>query len=91
VREFPEGAWIEDVDLDVLYKRDEGVCGLCLKPCSRNQASRDHIVPISRGGKHEYSNVRLTHKKCNSYKGDKMDDEIIIPRKRGRKGRNAIT
>jgi 5-methylcytosine-specific restriction endonuclease McrA len=88
MREFPEGCWVEHIDLDVLYKRDEGICGICFKTCARNQASRDHITPIARGGKHEYANVRLAHKKCNSYKGDRMDEEIFIPRKRGRKGRN---
>jgi 5-methylcytosine-specific restriction endonuclease McrA len=88
MRELPEGAWIETIDLDVLYKRDGGICGICLKPCTRNQASRDHIVPLARGGLHEYANVRLSHKRCNNYKGDKLDEEIFIPRKRGRKGRN---
>jgi len=93
VREFPEGAWIEHVSLDVLYKRDNGICQLCLKPCSRRQASRDHRIPIARGGEHSYANVQLAHKLCNSHKGDKLEEEMVIPvpPKLGRKGRTTLS
>lgn len=89
MREFPPGVWVEDVDLDILFKRDEGVCQLCHQPCSRKLASRDHIVPIARGGMHCYDNVQLAHKACNSYKGDKLEDELMLPNpwRRNRKGR----
>jgi 5-methylcytosine-specific restriction endonuclease McrA len=31
----------------------------------------DHIVPLSRGGTHEPSNVQLAHYGCNSKRGAK--------------------
>jgi hypothetical protein len=32
----------------------------------------DHIVPISRGGRHTWDNVAPTHKRCNESKGAKL-------------------
>lgn len=40
-----------------------------------NAATLEHIVPLSRGGKHEWSNVAPAHAKCNYDKDDKMMEE----------------
>ena len=37
-----------------------------------NYPSVDHIVPLSKGGTHTWSNVKLAHKHCNSKKCDKI-------------------
>ena len=37
-----------------------------------NYPSVDHIVPLSKGGTHTWSNVKLAHKRCNSKKCDKI-------------------
>ncbi len=79
MREFPDGIWVETVSLNVLYSRDKGICQLCRKPCSRNQASRDHIKPVSRGGEHSYANTQLAHKRCNAQKGDQLEAEMMLP------------
>lgn len=79
MRDFPVGQWVEEVSLDVLYKRDQGICRLCDKPCSRNHASRDHIVPVSRGGEHSYANTQLAHKRCNAQKGALLEEEMMLP------------
>jgi 5-methylcytosine-specific restriction endonuclease McrA len=55
----------------VLYKRDKGICQLCLKRCTREDASRDHVIPISEGGEHSYKNCVLAHLRCNSSKGNR--------------------
>ena len=54
------------------------VCGICGKaidltlpighPYSFNA---DHIVPVSKGGTHDYSNLRASHQVCNLKRGDK--------------------
>jgi 5-methylcytosine-specific restriction endonuclease McrA len=61
--------YVEAVSLDVLYQRDKGICQLCHKPCKRQEASRDHVVPIVEGGEHSYRNCVLAHRRCNSGKG----------------------
>ena len=63
---------------------DNGVCGICGLPVSYDKspsdiwaATIDHIVPLSRGGKHELSNCQLAHRLCNSTKQDDIEDYHI--------------
>lgn len=77
------GDW--SINLKELFQRDDGVCHICGKPCDwedyREESgafiagddypSIDHVIPLSRGGAHEWSNVRLAHFICNSIKSDK--------------------
>lgn len=75
-----------DITLEEVFRRDGGVCYLCGKPCDwadtvfrngRKYASKhyptiDHVRPLSKGGRHEWKNVRLAHLSCNSSKGAKL-------------------
>jgi 5-methylcytosine-specific restriction endonuclease McrA len=58
-------AFVESVDIEMIYARDSGICQLCKKPVPREQASMDHIIPLSAGGAHASWNVQLTHLRCN--------------------------
>lgn len=62
-----------------LYKKDEGICGICTEPVEISNASIDHIVPVSKGGTHTWDNVQLAHYKCNMLKSNKEMDEIDGP------------
>lgn len=62
------------MDLDELVKRDK-VCHICGKggfdPRSKaRRATRDHVIPRSRGGPGTDDNIRLAHWRCNQLKGD---------------------
>lgn len=73
-----------DITLEKLYIRDNGICYLCGKPCDwndyiirddikicgNNYPSQDHVIPLARGGKHQWENVRLAHWMCNIKKSD---------------------
>ena len=56
---------------------DEGeVCLLCFEPVDKTipsphpmSPSVDHVIPRSRGGSDEKSNLRLTHRGCNMKRG----------------------
>lgn len=79
------GVFDKDISLEKLITRDDGVCYICGKPINRNDyavingikvcgneyPSIDHVVPVSKGGTHMWSNVRLTHRRCNSIKGER--------------------
>jgi 5-methylcytosine-specific restriction endonuclease McrA len=63
--------FIEYAALDVIYARDRGICSLCHLHVKRADASRDHIIPVSKGGEESYRNVVLAHIACNSSKKDR--------------------
>jgi 5-methylcytosine-specific restriction endonuclease McrA len=44
--------------------------------CSRSGQTVDHVVPRSRGGRHEWTNVTLMCARHNSQKGDRLLNEL---------------
>lgn len=48
-----------------LWRECGGICWLCDKPMTFEEASRDHLLPQSAGGRHEQSNLKLAHASCN--------------------------
>ncbi|WNY15170.1 HNH endonuclease [Rhodococcus phage MacGully] len=61
-----------------VYERDGGVCQLCDGPIDMTaefphprSPSVDHIVALSKGGRHCFSNVQSAHLNCNLKKGDR--------------------
>lgn len=55
-----------------LFASQNGLCAICSLPMIPGKFHRDHITPISKGGKHEDGNIQLTHPKCNLSKGAKL-------------------
>lgn len=53
-----------------LMLRDEAICWLCNKTVTRQQASRDHVIPKSLGGPNHIGNYKLAHRDCNSSRGN---------------------
>jgi 5-methylcytosine-specific restriction endonuclease McrA len=39
------------------------------------QITLDHVIPLTRGGAHTASNLRVACRSCNSSKGELMPDE----------------
>jgi 5-methylcytosine-specific restriction endonuclease McrA len=60
--------FVEHVDPNVVYERNGGLCGICGEPVERAAMEVDHIIPVSRGGLHGYSNVQPAHGPCNRRK-----------------------
>ena len=68
----------------MLWKRQGGRCAACsvlmdgraTRPPLTNMATRDHIVPRSRGGAHSSTNIQLLCYVCNTTKSD-MDDALF--------------
>lgn len=69
------------ITLQKLFDRDKGVCQICGEACDYSDylirdngvfiagglyPSKDHILPLSKGGKHSWRNVRLAHRACNT-------------------------
>jgi len=58
-----------------LAERDGRSC--CTQCGSLDRIDIDHIIPQSRGGTDDLSNLRLLCRRCNSKKGAKMPNETI--------------
>jgi 5-methylcytosine-specific restriction endonuclease McrA len=63
------GAFVERVYRARVWARDKGTCHLCGLPVDPCDWHLDHIVPLSRGGKHCYANVAVAHPYCNVARG----------------------
>jgi len=57
------------ITLRQLYSVYSGICQYCLKEISFAVATRDHVLPRSKGGSNQDDNIVLSCKKCNSRKG----------------------
>lgn len=62
-----------------LWKLYEGKCSICGHQVILQNASIDHVLPKSKGGKNSMKNYALTHKKCNNKKGNKIIRQNVIP------------
>lgn len=76
-RALMRDAFVEDVEDRFVFERDGWICQLCFQSVPDRvpvndpwEATIDHIIPIGRGGTHEYANVQLAHRECNSRKSD---------------------
>lgn len=58
-----------------LFKRDDHLCLYCGYQYSKRELTRDHVTPISRGGKDIWQNVVSACKRCNNLKGGKTPEE----------------
>jgi hypothetical protein len=69
-----------------VFARDGWVCQLCGKPTKRAvhvpdplAPTLDHVVPLSLGGPHLYTNVQCAHFECNWRKGDQpMGEQLLL-------------
>lgn len=64
---------------DRIYTRDQGMCHICRMQVRREDASLDHLIPVSRGGLSIESNLALAHLRCNTSRGAKTLEDTNIP------------
>ena len=76
------GAFVENVSNAVVYKRDDAICGICKAHVPYSQFNLDHVIPLSRGGLHAYSNVQTSHGICNRRKHNKLPEELALQGRR---------
>ena len=76
-------AYVEPVSLPRVFRRDKGICQICGLPVPMDTspeniwgATVDHIVPLSVGGEHSMKNCQLSHRLCNSIKGQESFTEV---------------
>lgn len=58
-----------------IWKRDEYIDQYTGQKLDKDRLSVDHVIPSSRGGKTEWSNLVTCDKALNSWKGDSLPEE----------------
>ncbi len=58
-----------------VFMRDQHLCMYCGDQLSFKELTLDHIIPVSRGGKHNWTNVISACKRCNQIKSNKTPEE----------------
>lgn len=80
-RAILKGVETESIDSDAVYRRDKWECSYCYQPIKKypdnpgvmqDEATIDHVVPISKGGSHKYENIVAACRYCNTSKGDRL-------------------
>jgi 5-methylcytosine-specific restriction endonuclease McrA len=59
-----------------VLRRDHHSCQYC---GSTRHLTLDHIIPLSKGGKHSWDNVVAACERCNQTKGDRTPEQAGMP------------
>ena len=62
-----------------LFARDAHLCLYCGKEYGRHSLTRDHVMPISKGGRDVWENVVCACFHCNSRKGGRTPQQASMP------------
>jgi hypothetical protein len=73
---MPIKMWKGKPSKEAVYHRDGGKCLYTGRRLDRKEATIDHVLPRSRGGSDDWTNLALTSKELNSRKGNHLNSEI---------------
>ena len=62
-----------------LFRRDDHRCLYCGNQFRRSELTRDHVLPVSRGGTDKWENVVAACKRCNWVKDNHTPEEASMP------------
>lgn len=62
-----------------LFVRDRHICAYCGNQFNESELTVEHIVPVSRGGQHVWTNVVTACRSCNTRKGNRRPEEAHMP------------
>ena len=61
-----------------LFKRDANLCLYCAMRYPTRDLTRDHIRPLSQGGRDVWTNVATACRRCNNYKGGRTPEQAAM-------------
>lgn len=79
-----QNTYSELVRPEKVFNRDKWQCKICRCKVQKkniykdNAAEIDHILPISLGGVHTYTNVQTLCRKCNLFKSNRLIGQLIL-------------
>jgi hypothetical protein len=70
--------YVPPLNNETLFKRDAHICMYCGQRFLSNQLSRDHVTPLSRGGKDNWNNVVTACRSCNNLKAWRTPEQAKL-------------
>lgn len=61
-----------------VMKRENQICSVCSSNVQDQDAHFDHIIPFSKGGSSDESNVRLLCDACNQKRSNRFEHEFLV-------------
>lgn len=61
-----------------LFHRDRHICAYCAKEMSNQRLTRDHVVPVSQGGRDLWMNVVTACRACNQRKSGRTPEQASM-------------
>lgn len=62
-----------------IIERDRSICHLCGKKVEPGEIHLDHVIPLSLGGAHDETNIRVSHAFCNLSKHARpMNEQLAL-------------
>ncbi|NGU11968.1 HNH endonuclease [Clostridium perfringens] len=71
-RNIPQGVKLK------VFRRDNCVCQICGKNVALDEINYDHIIPWSKGGSSDESNIRILCESCNKKRSNNFEEEYLI-------------
>jgi 5-methylcytosine-specific restriction endonuclease McrA len=62
-----------------LFSRDRHICAYCGNHLVGAKLTRDHVVPVSQGGKDRWMNVVTACRPCNQHKSGRTPEQAHMP------------
>ena len=62
-----------------LFRRDSYLCMYCGGGFAEHGLTRDHVIPLSRGGRDKWANVVSACRSCNTRKGGRTPEQAGMP------------
>jgi 5-methylcytosine-specific restriction endonuclease McrA len=72
-----KGTQVERIDRALVYDRFAGRCYLCGREVPRDGWHLEHIIPVSKGGSHTYTNVAVACPACNFAKAGRLLEDVV--------------
>jgi hypothetical protein len=70
--------YVPPLNNQTLFRRDVHLCMYCGLRFSASELSRDHVTPISRGGRDTWTNVVTACRRCNNLKAGRTPEQANL-------------
>ena len=75
---FVRDQYVPPLNNRTLFKRDANLCLYCAMRFPTRDLTRDHITPLSRGGRDAWNNVATACRRCNNHKGGRTPEQATM-------------